>query len=171
MFKSVSAMLGKTALAAWVLFGAVICAAAQESAATSANASAAAAPAELRFRDFFRYPIGPAGLEITDVLRAADGQRVRLTGYMVAQEGLLRGHLFLTPVPVTMSEPADGDADDLPAATVLVQMPEVDRDLPLLPARGLLQLTGTLRVGRHEMADGRIVWVRLLLEPRPEPAP
>lgn len=129
--------------------------------------SAAAPPAgDLRFGDFFRHPVGPAGLEMTPTLRAADGQRVRLTGYMVAQEQPLLGHLFLTPLPVSMSEPADGAADDLPPATVLVELPEAERDVPVLRTQSLLQLTGTLRVGRHAMADGRVVWVRLQLDPR-----
>lgn len=128
------------------------------------------APVELRFRDFFKSPHGARGLEMTAALRAADGLRVRLTGYMVTQERPLRGHFFLTPLPLTMSVHSDGDADDLPPATVLVLMPQQDSDLPLLRTRGLLQLTGQLHVGRHEMADGRVVWVRLQLEPRPTPA-
>jgi hypothetical protein len=125
---------------------------------------------ELRFRDFFQSPHGPLGLQMTTALRAADGLRVRLTGYMVTQEQPLCGHFFLTPLPLTMSVHSDGDADDLPPATVLVLMPAQDRDLPLLRTRGLLQLTGQLQVGRHEMADGRVVWVRLELEPRPAAA-
>jgi hypothetical protein len=45
-------------------------------------------------------------------------------------------------------------------------MPPEDRHLPLLRTRGLLQLTGRLQVGRFEMADGRVVWVQLQLDPR-----
>jgi hypothetical protein len=127
------------------------------------------APLDLRFGDFFVAPIGRAGLVPTERLLAAQGRRVRLTGYMVAQERPRIGHFFLTPRPVSMSVHSDGDADDLPPATVLVQMPPADAARPVLRTRGLLQLTGRLQVGRHEMADGRVVWVRLLLEPRPVP--
>ncbi|MFI4932880.1 MAG: hypothetical protein ACHP83_21755, partial [Burkholderiales bacterium] len=41
---------------------------------------------ELKFADFFVQPVGPRGLPIADALRAADGRRVRLVGYMVSQE-------------------------------------------------------------------------------------
>jgi hypothetical protein len=131
------------------------------------TAQAAHEPVELRFRDFFKAPHGPRGLEMTPALLAADGRRVRLTGYMVTQERPTRGYFFLAPLPLTMSVHSDGDADDLPPATVLVVMPAPDRELPVLRTRGLMQLTGQLQVGRHEMAGGRVVWVRLLLDPRP----
>src|SRR5450830_1142523 len=59
---------------------------------------------ELRFRDFFRTPVGPTGLEISDTLRQADGQTVRLVGYMVQQENPAPGRFMLAPRPVQMSE-------------------------------------------------------------------
>ncbi len=65
-----------------------------------------------------------------------------------------------------MSEHADGDAYDLPPATVVVEMPARDGALPLPHTAGLLQLTGVQRVGRPELPDGRVVWVPLLLEHR-----
>jgi hypothetical protein len=124
-------------------------------------------PTVLRFRDFYQSPVGPAGLQMSTTLRQAHGQRVQLTGYMVTQEAPLSGHFFFTALPLTMSSHADGDADDLPPATVLVQLPPAEQALPVLSTAGLLQLTGQLQVARHEMADGRVVWIRLLLEPRP----
>ena len=127
---------------------------------------AAEAATVLRFRDFYQSPIGPAGLQMSRQLLAAHGLRVRLTGYMVSQETTLRGHFFLTPLPLSMSTDADGEADDLPPAHVLVQMPASDTSVPVMTTPGLLQLTGRLQVGRFEMPDGRVVWVRLLLEPR-----
>ncbi len=132
---------------------------------TSLQAVAVEEAKVLRFRDFYQSPIGAAGLQMSSQLLEAHGQRVRLTGYMVAQETALRGHFFLTPLPVSMSSHADGEADDLPPATVLVQLPVLDSNVPVLATRGLLQLTGRLQVGRFEMPDGRVVWVRLLLEP------
>ncbi len=136
----------------------------------NANATPTAGPLELKFRDFYQSPVGPAGLQPSAQLRAAHAQRVRLKGYMVAQEEPGVGHFFLTPLPVTMSAHADGEADDLPPSTVLVQMPDPDSALPVLATPGLLQLTGRLQVGRFEMRDGRVVWLRLLLEPRAAPA-
>ena len=120
-------------------------------------------PVELRFRDFFRIPIGPRGLEISDTLRRVDGQTVTLTGYMVQQETPAIGHFMLTPRPVQMSEHSDGDADDLPPATVLVYLDPAQKDWVVPHARGLVSLTGMLKVGRHEGPDGRISWVQLQL--------
>ena len=124
---------------------------------------AAGTALKLRFQDFFRTPAGPRGLEISDTLRRADGQTVTLTGYMVQQETLAVGHFMLTPRPVQMSEHADGDADDLPPATVLVYLDPAQKDWVVTYARGLVSLTGLLTVGRHEGPDGRIAWVRLQL--------
>ena len=126
----------------------------------------ASTPTDIRFRDFFASPIGPRGLQINPSLQAANGKHVRLTGYMVAQEDSVAGRFLLTPMPIRMSEHADGEADDLPPATVAVEMPLQDRARLLPHTPGLLQLTGVLQVGRHELPDGRIVWVRLLLDPK-----
>ena len=120
---------------------------------------------ELRFGDFFSRPIGPAGLEISSTLRRAAGRRVRLSGYMVQQENPPVGHFLLTPRPVRMSEHADGDADDLPPATVRVALDPTQQDWRVPHRNGLLTLTGVLSVGREEDGDGRISWVRLQLAP------
>lgn len=77
-------------------------------------------PTDLRFGEFFRLPIGTRGLELSDTLKAADGREVRLVGYIVAREQGVPGRFLLTPRPVRMSEHADGEADDLPPATVTV---------------------------------------------------
>lgn len=120
---------------------------------------------DLRFKDFFRAPGGPRGLEISDTLRRADRQLVNLTGYMVQQETPAVGRFMLTPRPVQMSEHADGDADDLPPATVLVYLDAAQKDWVVPYARGLVALTGVLTVGRHEGPDGRVAWVQLQLAP------
>lgn len=118
-----------------------------------------AAAINLPFRDFYRMPVGPRGLEFTDRLRAAHGQRVRLLGYVVTQESPSPGMFLLSPVPVRLSEQADGPADDLPVAVVFVHS-----DV-LAPAGTLVAVTGRLSVGRQEEADGRVSWVRLVREP------
>jgi len=112
-------------------------------------------------------PAGPRGLNPGKAVLALDGQRVRITGFMVTQEDAPVGRFFLTPVPLRMSESADGDADDLPLNTVVVLMPPAEQSLPLPHTPGLLQLTGILHYGRHELPDGRVVWLRLQLDPRP----
>ena len=119
---------------------------------------------ELRFRDFFRTPIGPAGVEMSDKLRQADGQTVRLVGYMVQQQNVMSGRFMLTPRPVQMSENADGDADDLPATTVMIYLDPSRQDWVVPYVRGLVTVSGQLSVSRLEEADGRVSWVRLQLD-------
>ena len=104
--------------------------------------AAAPQPIELSFRDFFRLPVGPAGLDISDTLRQADGRSVRLVGYMVQQETAVSGRFLLTPRPVQMSENADGDADDLPPATVVVTLDPEQQDWKVPHVRGLISVTG-----------------------------
>ena len=120
---------------------------------------------ELRFRDFFRLPVGPTGLDISDTLRQADGQTVRLVGYMVQQESPAPGRFMLAPRPVRTSEHADGEADDLPPATVMVYLDPEQRDWAVPHVRGLVAVSGRLSVSRLEETDGRASWVRLQLGP------
>jgi len=139
---------------------------------TAALAQTPAAPTptpepvtELRFQDFFKLPVGAKGLEISPALRQADGTAVALTGYMVQQEVPSNGVFLLTPRPVQMSEHADGDADDLPPATVLVKLAPEQHDWAVPHVRGLIRITGVLSVGREEGHDGRVSWVQLQLAP------
>lgn len=119
---------------------------------------------ELRFKDFFRMPVGPSGLDMTPRLLALDGKRVRIVGYMVRQEEPSAGFFMLTPVPVGMAEKEDGMADDLPPATLFVHLPP-DRSAVIADYQhGLVMLTGTLSIGNRQEADGRISVVRLQLD-------
>jgi hypothetical protein len=123
-------------------------------------------PVNLRFADFFRQPSGARGLEISDALKRADGSTVQLVGYMVQQEEAAPGRFMLTPRPVQMSEHADGAADDLPPATVMVYLDPSQQDWVVPHVHGLISVSGVLKVGRHEETDGRVSWVRLQLEPQ-----
>jgi hypothetical protein len=120
----------------------------------------------LRFADFFRSPIGPRGLEISDKLRESDGQSVRLVGYMVRQESPHPGRFMLVPRPVQISKDADGEADDLPPSAVQVYLDPAQAAWLVPHVRGLVAITGHLRVGRFEASDGRVSWVRLQLGPQ-----
>jgi hypothetical protein len=134
--------------------------------ASAALAQTLPAPTDaplLRFADFFKLPMGGRGLEMAPALLQANGQQVRLDGYMVQQEQPGLGHFMLTPRPVRMSEHADGDADDLPAAWVMVYLAPEQQDFAVPYQRGLMELSGTLSVGRLEETDGRVSWVRLQL--------
>ena len=117
--------------------------------------------AELKFSEFFVTPVGPRGLELTDKLKALDGKRVRILGYMVAQEEAPRGSFLLTPVPVQLHDHDSALADDLPATTVHVS---VTGEPAIGFTRALLLLTGTLSVGNRAERDGRVSIVRLTVE-------
>ena len=130
----------------------------------AANADATP-PLDLAFASFFRHPVGARGLEISDELRAAHGRSVTLVGYMVRQEEAQAGRFLLAPRPVQMSEHADGDADDLPPATVTVLLDEAQQQRVVAHRAGLVTLTGRLEFGRQEDAAGRVSWVRLHLPP------
>jgi hypothetical protein len=121
-------------------------------------------PIPIGFGNFFRYPVGQRGLELSDTLRGADGQRVVLRGYMVAQERPFAGRFLFTPRPVRLSEDADGDADDLPPATVTVLLDDSQRDRVVPHRDGLISLVGRLEVGRADDDGGRVSWFRLVLD-------
>ncbi len=122
-------------------------------------------PDALAFKQFYKLPVGSHGLEISDVLRSANGQERKIVGYMVQQERPHLGRFLLSPRPVQMSEHADGEADDLPAALVTVYLDASQSDWAVPYTRGLISLTGAIEVGRLEETDGRVSWVRMRLSP------
>lgn len=135
------------------------------------TAGAAEAPLPLAFGDFFVQPLGPRGLTPTPRLLAAVGHEVRLVGFMVHREHAQPGRFLLTPRPVSMAEHADGEADDLPAATVTVLLAEGQAARVVAHQPGPLALTGRLEYGPLEDETGRISWLRLRLPPEALAAP
>ncbi len=131
---------------------------------TTAQQSVQTDSVRLRMSEFFQFPVGPKGLQISPALREAQGKKVSLQGYVVQQEVAAPGQFLLTPRPVQMSQHADGEADDLPPATVLVSLPAEQQDWLVAYTRGLVELVGVLDVGRQEGPDGRVSWVRLQLD-------
>ncbi len=120
---------------------------------------------ELKFDELVRQPIGPRGIEFSSKLLSAQGQAVRMAGYMVHQDAAEPGRFLLAPRPVMLSEEADGLASDLPITTVLVLLDPSQAGRIVTPVNGPLTLTGLLRVGRLELADGSVSWLRLQLAP------
>ena len=118
----------------------------------------------LRMTEFFQFPVGPKGLQISPSLREAQGKIVSMQGYVVQQEVAAPGQFLLTPRPVQMSQHADGEADDLPPSTVAVSLPAEQQDWIVAYTRGLVEVVGVLDVGRQEGPDGRVTWVRLQLD-------
>jgi len=118
----------------------------------------------LTFREFFRLPIGPRGLEPTDRLLSLRDQRVRIQGYMVREEQPQPGVFMLAPKPLAMAELADGPADDLPAATLFVHVGGEDRDKVIGYRAGIWTVSGVLRLGAWLEPNGRVSYVRLILD-------
>lgn len=141
---------------------------------------------ELKFSTFFKLPVGPRGLELTDRLKALDGKRVRILGHMVKEdltpcnscpvtpvqgkralpawmEFVVPGRMMFTENPAMVSHAHYGLADDLPPQTIFVTVPDKFGELvPYTP--GPMLLTGVLSVGNKPEADSRISVVRLTLD-------
>jgi hypothetical protein len=120
---------------------------------------------ELRFRDFFRLPVGTTGLDISDTLRQADGHIVRLLGYMVQQENPVPGRFMLAPRPMQMSEHASLEADGLPPSTVMVYLDPEQQDWAVPHVGGLVTVSGRLSVSGPEKQDASVPRVCLQLAP------
>lgn len=119
---------------------------------------------ELKFRDVYKLPVGPKGLQATEKLLSLDGKRVRIVGYMVQQESASKGAFLLSPLPVLLSDEDESLADDLPASAIRIEIPNArEVAMPHLP--GLLQFTGTLHVGmRTDAASGRATPAQIVLD-------
>jgi hypothetical protein len=125
---------------------------------------------ELAFGDFFKRPVGRDGLEYTDKIRALEGKRVRILGFMVRQGMPMPGVMLLAPFAFVTHEAEYGLSEDLPVTTLFVKVEDYsDIAVPFTP--GPLLLTGVLELGRHEESDGRVSYVRLRLDPPAEATP
>jgi hypothetical protein len=125
----------------------------------TAASLAAAEPAELAFRDFYRLPVGPRGLEPGLRLLALEGREVRIQGWMATMSDAPPGLMVLAPVPVSLGDEDESFADDLPPATLYVHLPT---EAVLAHRGGMLSLSGRLELGRRAEPDGRQSYVRLV---------
>jgi len=119
---------------------------------------------ELQFNEFYKNPVGPYGLEPTSKLLSLNGKRVHIQGHMTQEEQPTPGIFILAALPVNIPEKEDGPSDDLPGATVFVHMPADDANKTLAYRTGLWDLQGILQLGPKEEANGRVSYVRLLLD-------
>jgi hypothetical protein len=119
----------------------------------------------LELQAFFKLPIGPKGLEVTQKVLDASGHLVRLTGFMVKNEMPLQGAFMLAPRPIQLSEHADGDANDLPASVCWVYLDNSQKNwlVPHIP--GPVTVEGHFTLKRVEAPDGSISWFHLQLAP------
>lgn len=119
---------------------------------------------ELRFRNFFSTPAGESTLEISDTLRQADGQIVRLVGYMVQQKTPTPGRFMLAPRPVLLNEHTHKNADTLPPATVEVKLDPQQQDWAIPHVSGLVTVNGKLSLHHPQERDNQLSSVCLQLD-------
>jgi hypothetical protein len=119
----------------------------------------------LELRAFFKMPIGPKGLELSEKVLNASGQKVQLTGYMVKNELPMPGVFILSPRPIQLSEHADGDANDLPASVCWVYLDDRQKNWIVPYVSGLLTFEGLFTFKRIEASDGSVAWFHLYLTP------
>jgi hypothetical protein len=138
-----------------------------QSASPYTPAVATDAVIDLSFDQIYRRPVGPYGLELSKKVVALNGKRVRISGFMVAEEAPVAGRFLLAPLPVALSDVEDGPADDLPPAVVYVRLAGADANARVRYQREPLQLTGVLHVGNTVEPDDRVSLFRLTLDPPP----
>jgi hypothetical protein len=114
---------------------------------------------DLDFAEFFG-PVGDRGLEYSAKLRALDGQRVRLAGFMIREPGRPPGLFRFSSRPLAQGRCA---TDQPPPSTVHVcASADAVRVVPYQPGR--LVLIGRLELGPRLEADGRNSVLRLILD-------
>ena len=129
---------------------------------SAGNVFASEAATDLRFDEMLRRPAGPRGVEFSAKLMAAEGQQVRIAGFMVHEDQAKPGRFLLAPVPL---EQSDDESSDLPVSVVTVLLDPAQAQRIVHAAHGPITLEGRLEVGRREAADGSVSWLRLQLAP------
>lgn len=123
--------------------------------------------ADLKFRELFTLPVGPRGLEPSERLRALDGKRVRMVGFMVRSPEPGNASFVLAPMPVEISDEDEAQADDIPPSAVLVRLPKA-QTMPIPNLAGLIRIEGVLRLGNVEdVTTQRVFSVLVELDAKP----
>jgi hypothetical protein len=118
---------------------------------------------EFHFRDLFRSPAGPAGLEYSARAQALAGKPVRITGYIVRQSQPIPWAFLLSPIPQSLHEREYGLCDDLPVTAIHVFLPRSAQPLPPRYS-GPVSVTGILELGGKEEADERVSVARIRIQ-------
>ncbi len=114
----------------------------------------------LSFKEFFES--GAGGLKPSPTLLRLSGKRVRLVGFMAQMETPPLGAFYLCPRPINCDEEGGGTAD-LPAESVLVIVRSQSGKAIAFSPRAL-EVTGILEVGNRQDPDGRVSFIRLVLD-------
>jgi|SRR5580765_5607708 len=130
--------------------------------AAAATAAAIEPATRLAFADFYRYPIGPRGLEPNPRLVALAGARVELSGFVArVHDDAPATFSILASTPVMLDDEDESLADDLPAAVAYLHATDARVGAAITSCRGAVRVAGRLEVGRQPEADGRASFVRL----------
>ena len=111
----------------------------------------------LRFADLFVPE--EDHLRLSDKVKALNGKRVRITGFIAEQEEPMKGAFYLCPIPVATDESGAG-IGDIPVNAIRVTLPGLEGKI-MAPRRGAVIVVGKLDVGSHEEKDGTVSFVRL----------
>jgi len=109
------------------------------------------------------------GARVAPEVEALAGRRVRVVGFMAKMEEYVpRGALYLTRMPVETEE-GGGGTGDLPPGALRVEVPHLaEKEIEWIP--GAVEVIGTLQVGRAEDEEGRVSWLRVVVEDPPSAA-
>lgn len=119
--------------------------------------------APLSFDEVFMTPAGPKGLEYTAKIKALDGQKIRVTGFMVRHADIDTRAFLFCATPRAYNEREEGLADSIPPHMFYVTMPVREQDAPAWRGEKMT-LYGTLELGSHQELSGRISHLRLRCE-------
>ena len=115
---------------------------------------------ELSFKEFFEGTNGE--LKPSATLLQLNGKRVRLIGFMAQMETPPIGAFYLCPRPVTCDEAGGGTADLPPESVFVIVRSLTGKEVPFIPRA--VEVTGLLEVGNRQEADGRVSFIRLVLD-------
>jgi len=114
----------------------------------------------LSFKDFFASVNGE--LKLSPMLLGLNGKRVRLVGFMAQLETPPTGAFYLCPRPITCDEEGAGTADLPPESVFVIARSWSGKAFPFSPRA--LEVTGILEVGNLQDEDGRVSFIRLILD-------
>lgn len=106
---------------------------------------------------------------IAPEVEALRGRRVRAVGYMARMEDAPKGAFYLTRFPVEAEEGGAGTGD-LPPGALRIEIPRLaGEEVAWVP--DVVEAVGTLEVGRAEDAEGRVSWLRVVVDGPSAPPP
>jgi hypothetical protein len=125
------------------------------------------APNELPQLDLSKlYVSNGMGIHVAPEVEALAGHRIRVVGYLARMEEYVpRGAVYLTRLPVETEE-GGGGTGDLPPGALRVEVPRLaGEEIEWVP--GAVEVIGTLQVGRAEDEEGRVSWLRVVVDDPP----